>query len=394
MRRSTQNLGLDSLGACSILNRDLCKGYAPVGCLRVPLLNAYHFLTGVSLIKYYENSDIHLTFGDKFDSVIFLYALYEDGSEVPSTLLCVDESVFKSYGLSEDITAVSPPTFGQFARFKTEEFLENNRDIDQESAIENIAFFKLSASRFVNYLAQRMNDPDFKDIFSPPPAMIASLPSDPELSTTDNNDSNPNDGQMLVDQRADASSSKKKKDKDKSAKKKRDLEINAAYENHVTPRKRGATDFYKPPLDEPKLQKPLVIIDMNGFEMGEDEDKGKDPKISKSKSKSKKKETKKKETKKTKSSHVDDKPKPTPRKSKSVAPKTAGPTPSMAVNTTTPMVSQNSTIHSNMSVSVQKNKDDREEREYLRKQTLLDLDVDNQRASSYFDLAERANRMA
>jgi hypothetical protein len=39
-------------------------------------------------------------------------------------------------------------------------------------------------------------------------------------------------------------------------------------------------------------------------------------------------------------------------------------------------------------------KDEREEREYLRRQSLLDMDVENKRASSAFDLAERANRMA
>jgi hypothetical protein len=38
--------------------------------------------------------------------------------------------------------------------------------------------------------------------------------------------------------------------------------------------------------------------------------------------------------------------------------------------------------------------DEREEREYLRRQSLLDMDVENKRASSAFDLAERANRMA
>jgi hypothetical protein len=180
--------------------------------------NGYHFLTGVSFFRYFENNDIHLTFGDKFDSVVFLYALYEDGSEVPSTLLCMDEPAFKSYGLSEDITAVSPPTLGQFVRFKTEEFLKNNRDIDQESVIENNAFFKLSASRFVNFLAQMKTDRDYNDIFILPPPAIASLPCDPALSTSDNNDSNPNAEQMPVDQYADAGSSKKKKDKGKLAK--------------------------------------------------------------------------------------------------------------------------------------------------------------------------------
>ena len=43
---------------------------------------------------------------------------------------------------------------------------------------------------------------------------------------------------------------------------------------------------------------------------------------------------------------------------------------------------------------VPRNKDEREERDYLRGQSLLDLDMENKRASSAFDLAERANRMA
>ena len=41
-----------------------------------------------------------------------------------------------------------------------------------------------------------------------------------------------------------------------------------------------------------------------------------------------------------------------------------------------------------------KTKNEREEREYLRGQSHLDLDLETKRASNYFDLAERANRMA
>ena len=41
-----------------------------------------------------------------------------------------------------------------------------------------------------------------------------------------------------------------------------------------------------------------------------------------------------------------------------------------------------------------KTKNEREEREYLRSQSHLDLDLETKRASNYFDLAERANRMA
>jgi len=165
MRRSTQNLGLNSLGPCSILNRDKCKGYAPVGCLRVPS-NGYHFLTGVSFFQYFENNDIHLTFGDKFDSVVFLYALYEEDSDAPVHLLCVDEPVFQSYGLSEEI--VSPPSSVNFVRFNTDEFLKNINNVNQESMITDNSTFKLSASRFVIYLTENKNNCDFKDIFCPP----------------------------------------------------------------------------------------------------------------------------------------------------------------------------------------------------------------------------------
>ena len=38
--------------------------------------------------------------------------------------------------------------------------------------------------------------------------------------------------------------------------------------------------------------------------------------------------------------------------------------------------------------------DERGEREYLRSQSLLDLDVETKRANNAFELAERANRMA
>jgi hypothetical protein len=377
MRRSIQNLGLNSLDPCSILNRDNCKGYAPVGCLRVP--NGYHFLTGVSFFQYFENNDIHLTFGDKFDSVVFLYALYEDGSEVPSTLLCVDEPVFKSYGLSADITAVVPPTIGQFARFKTDEFLQNNRDIHQESAIENTATFKLSASRFVNYLAQRKNDSDFEDIFSSPPAI-----ADDNLPSFQSEDLLIVDGANLEDD------SKSKKKKEKSEKKKRDQEIDWAYNNHPTPRKRNAVVKFTIGAEPPKARVPKVHIDMNQLEheLTELEDSNRTNK----KSSKRKKETKPKLPKKPRAQKA--------KQPNNLTPLRTPPTSDTQIQqdraslTAATAVTQNQQGLGRLIEWTPQLKDEREEREYLRRQSLLDMDVENKRASSAFDLAERANRMA
>jgi hypothetical protein len=47
-----------------------------------------------------------------------------------------------------------------------------------------------------------------------------------------------------------------------------------------------------------------------------------------------------------------------------------------------------------VSTAVRTLKDDIDEREYLRRQTIMDMDVDTKRQSQIFDMVERANRMS
>ena len=132
-RRSTQNLRLDSLPASILSDNTRCNGYGVIGCLKHPDDNSCHFLSGVSFYKYFENTDIHLSFGDKFGSSVFLYALYEEGTAETAQVLCMDDTVFMRYAFpSDDVQeSVAPPSANEFVTFNTTEFLEHNLAIDQ-----------------------------------------------------------------------------------------------------------------------------------------------------------------------------------------------------------------------------------------------------------------------
>ena len=168
-RRSTQNLRLDSLPASILSDSTRCNGYGAIGSLKHPDNNSYHFLSGVSFYKYFEDQDIHLSFGDKFGSMIFLYALYEEGTAEPAQLLCLDDTVFMQYALpGEDVTEqeLEPPSANEWAICNTTEFLDDIKDTNQESVITDNAGFKKAASRIISTLVKTKGDDAFKRIFS------------------------------------------------------------------------------------------------------------------------------------------------------------------------------------------------------------------------------------
>lgn len=377
MRRSTQNFGLNALIA-SNLSDDNCKVYGAVGCLKHPD-NGYNFLMGFS--KYFENNDIHLSFGDKFDSVVFLFALCEDNTAVqaqPAQLLFLDHTVFMRYAfpsVAQDEPPI-PPSANELVRFDTTDFLNNNRSTDQESVIADAVSFKQSASRFVNYFVSKKNDYEFEDVFRPTTVIVDDDPTQPSECnfTSSTLDIIPADGDK------DASSGKKKSGLKKQKSK---AEIDWAYETHVTPRKRRATTFYEPMPEVPRAQvNKKVSINMDELENElalECENK---------KSKKKAKETKSK----SKSKQSDSKAKKTAKGGSQTEPKT--PNSARAVDTSSGSISHLNFQQQPAVALVSKTQDEREEREYLRRQSLLDIDVDEKRASNAFDLAERATRMA
>ena len=141
-RRSTQNLRLDSLPASILSDNTRCNGYGVIGCLKHPDDNSCHFLSGVSFYKYFENTDIHLSFGDKFGSSVFLYALYEEGTAAPTQLLCLDHSIFMQYAFSDATQqSIVAPHSNEWVRFNTDEFLEQNKGTNQETVIEDTTGF-------------------------------------------------------------------------------------------------------------------------------------------------------------------------------------------------------------------------------------------------------------
>ena len=374
MRRSTQNLGLDSLPA-SILNRDNCKGFAPIGCLRYPPDKGYHFLTGVSFFNYFDNSNIHLTFGDKFESIVFLYALYEEGTAMPSQLLCLDETNFQYFGKNQGVGV--PPSANEWVRFNTDEFLKDNQNINQDTIITDGASFKSSASRIVNYLVQKKNDSDFDELFRPPESSVI---------LHDNIDSTQDEGltakSPALDDRSysenEPSNDFGEQGKIKKKNKKTKQDIDRAYDSHVTPRKRTATQFYEPELELPKVSK-KIFVNMNALEKELEENRGKG---SKSKAKKAKKSTKEKK----------EPPKPKEKKDPKIYPslKQTKPIFDPLPASKTPVI----IAPSEQSYYSHKMKDEKQERDYLRQQSLLDLEIENKRTSSMFDMAERANRLA
>ena len=388
MRRSIQNLGLDSLPA-SFLSDSTCKGYGAIGCLKKPD-NGYHFLSGVSIYNALD-AHIHLSFGDKFDSVVFLYALYEEGAAAPTQLLCLDHSIFMQYAFSDATQqSIVAPHSNEWVRFNTDEFLEQNKGTNQETVIEDITGFKKAASRLVNYLVGKKNDAEFDEIFCPKSVEANDLHSmqehNSELDGTIIITADP-PSDMNVSIQNTGSTRNKKRD---SKKKKKDIDW--AYNNHATPRKRSATVFYEPEI--PKQQK-QVVIDMNELEEEERQlEAGKQSK--KSSKKNAKKNAKPAKTAKEKSPKTPAPKTPTP---KTPTPKTSSHKYSGSFSTPAagPDFVTNVTVQQQQAqvLTQTRNKgDEREEREYLRRQSILDLEVETKKTSSYFDLAERANRMA
>ena len=379
MRRVSQNFGLDKIPA-SAPSSDRSQGFGLMSFLKVDD-TGLNFLTGVSLFKNSNGIDVHLSFGDQFGSVIFLYALHEDNTSVPAQLLCLDKSAFErfaypTHGTSDPI----PPAVNEWVRFNTDEFLDANKTIDQESLIRDNASFKQVVTRFIKHLGQMKNQSNYHDIFHPTLRNVVEEDHDEQqkddmkIVTTANNALD-NDG-------------KKKKTENSQKKTKSDKEINRAYNEHVTPRKRTATVLYNVEAEAPKVLKPpktpKVIIDMNALEKEEDmriDDKGK----SKTKGKKQKgnKATTKKDTTKTKRSAVN----------KSV--KTAD---NIKVISADSELKKDDTAEQGnprkVSTAVRTLKDDIDEREYLRRQTIMDMDVDTKRQNQIFDMVERANRMS
>jgi hypothetical protein len=377
MRRATQNLGLDALPA-PILSGDGCKGFAAMACLKADD-NGLNFLTGVSIPKKYDNNDIHLSFGDKFGTVIFLYALHEETTLVPAQLLCLDHDAFMRFAFPQESSNPVPPTTNEWARFNTDEFLEANKKTDQESVIKDTVVFRTVASRFIKHLGQMKNKSEYHDIFYPQKRQSSGACS--TMADTGDNmiDCNPHhfgdDMTVEVSTTNEGNKSKKKS----SAKGKRSLqEINLAYDAHVTPRKRTATVRYNVKHELPKIPRsvPKIIIDMNALDEEVDREV-------EAESKSNKKGGKKQNAKKAAKKKGDKKAKAKISEVNLSA---------YTHQNVDPITPTNPSLQTTIPGKKLAEKND--ERDYLRQQSIQDLDLETRRANQAFDMAERANRMA
>jgi hypothetical protein len=288
---------------------------------------------------------------------------------------------------SDDVQeSVAPPSANEFVTFNTTEFLEYNLAIDQESVVKDNAEFKKAASRFISYLVQKKNTTEFKGIFIPARTETAAEVTAETLQSMQLGNENSQEiathscSADVNSQNEDVSQNKKKKKRGSKTR----AEIDWAYDNHITPRKRSATVLFnagssKVPNNNPSKRNKGVIVDMNELEKEIEVEE---------KHKSKKKESKKKE-KKTKAAKT-----PTRRNVSTTVKTTELQTPK---NNSTPGANlgyNDQIVQQQAHLVVSKTKNEREEREYLRGQSLLDLDLETKRASNFFDLAERANRMA
>ena len=162
----------------------------------------------------------------------------------------------------------------------------------------------------------------------------------------------------------------------------------------MTPRKRNATVFYEPAPEAPRVQiNKKVSVDMIELdnELAQEDAANKKSKKNKkgTQSKSRKKvESKAKKMAKATTPAVFKTPNSKIRSSET--PKAITPAVGVGSETVTNVIIKQQQTQALIS----KTKDDREEREYLRGQSLLDISVDEKRASNAFDLAERAARMA
>jgi len=376
MRRATQNLGLHEIPA-SAPSGESCKGFAAMTCLKAADNNALNFLTGVSLFKYNSTTDIHLSFGDKFGTVVFLYALHEDNTLLPAQLLCLDHNTFTRFAFPQEGSSdpVSP-TANEWVRFNTDEFLEANKTTDQESVIKDTAVFRSVASRFIKQLGKMKNQSDHHDIFYPQLRQTTETSDD---ANEDNISDQLEDDILAVKEVSDRGDKKSKK-KGSTKRKMSYKDIENAYEAHPTPRKRTAIVRYSPE-DEPKFPKsaPKIIIDMNAI------DKEVDREIENNK-KSKKKCSKNEKTAKKTSKKKEDK---TPNAKKLASSSGNEIVTKYAVDTPDAF---KSSLAATMSSKKLESKN--EDREYLRQQSILDLDLETKRSNQAFDMAERANRMA
>ena len=388
MRRSTQNLGLNSLPA-SDPSGDRCKGYGAISCLKHPD-NGYHFLSGASIYDDINNTYTHLSFGDKFGPVVFLFALHEEGAVEPAQLLCLDHSIFMQYA---SLDGQEPPSANEFVRFNTIEFLSSNQETDQESVIDNATSFKQSMSKLVNYLVNKKLDIEFEEIFRS--ITMVSADSTPLMQQVSNQLLDESTISFLPETEALENSGSSKKRKKKGSKDKNSKQqIDWNYNNHVTPRKRNATVFYEPAPEAPRVQiNKKVSVDMIELdnELAQEDAANKKSKKNKkgTQSKSRKKvESKAKKMAKATTPAVFKTPNSKIRSSET--PKAITPAVGVGSETVTNVIIKQQQTQALIS----KTKDDREEREYLRGQSLLDISVDEKRASNAFDLAERAARMA
>ena len=60
-----------------------------------------------------------------------------------------------------------PPSSNDFFKINADGFFKNNRDTDQESILTDGMAFKMSATRFVEYLSRMKTDCEFQEIFYP-----------------------------------------------------------------------------------------------------------------------------------------------------------------------------------------------------------------------------------